>query len=80
MTTAATSNKALVLEAFDLLFNRRDYEHSTLGILDRDRGQAELPVLGAEREELIEHGDARPDSSGVSLTPGLQILDDGAPA
>jgi len=26
MTTAATSNKALVLEAFDLLFNRRDYD------------------------------------------------------
>jgi predicted SnoaL-like aldol condensation-catalyzing enzyme len=26
MTTTATSNKALVLEAFDLLFNRRDYE------------------------------------------------------
>ena len=43
------------------------YEHSTLGILDRDRGHAELPVLGAEREELIEHGDAQPDSSGVSL-------------
>jgi hypothetical protein len=43
------------------------YEHSTLGILDRDRGHAEVPVLGAEREELIEHGDAEPDSSGVSL-------------
>src|SRR6476469_7103963 len=26
MTTAATSNKAVVLEAFDLLFNRRDYD------------------------------------------------------
>src|SRR6478672_7933101 len=26
MTTAATSNKVLVLEAFDLLFNRRDYD------------------------------------------------------
>ena len=25
MTSAATSNKALVLDAFDLLFNRRDY-------------------------------------------------------
>ena len=26
MTTAATSNKALVLEAFDLVFNTRDYD------------------------------------------------------
>lgn len=43
------------------------YERSTLGILHRDRGHAELPVLGAEREGLIEHGDAQPDSSGVGL-------------
>ena len=26
MTTAAASNKALVLEAFDVLFNRRDHD------------------------------------------------------
>jgi predicted SnoaL-like aldol condensation-catalyzing enzyme len=26
MTTAATSNKALVLQAFELLFNKRDYD------------------------------------------------------
>jgi Family of unknown function (DUF5519) len=47
------------------------YEHSTLGLLYPDRGVAELPVLDAEHDELIEEGDAEPaeltpDSSGVS--------------
>jgi hypothetical protein len=47
------------------------YEHSELGVLYRDRGVAELPVLGPEHDELIEHGDAEPavstpDSTGVS--------------
>lgn len=47
------------------------YEQSTLGILYRDRGVAELPVLTEEHDELIEHGDAEPaeltpESSGVS--------------
>ncbi len=47
------------------------YEHSELGVLHRDRGVAELPLLGAERDELVERGDAEPadltpDSSGVS--------------
>lgn len=47
------------------------YEHSELGVLYPDRGVAELPVLGPERDELIEHGDAEaadvtPESSGVS--------------
>jgi hypothetical protein len=47
------------------------YEHVELGLLDRDRGVAELPVLGPEHDELIEHGDAEPadltpQSSGVS--------------
>jgi hypothetical protein len=47
------------------------YEHSELGVLYRDRGVAELPVLGPEHDELIEHGDAEPagltpNSSGVS--------------
>jgi hypothetical protein len=47
------------------------YEHSDLGVLYPDRGLAELPFLGAERDELIEHGDAEPaelavDSPGVS--------------
>jgi hypothetical protein len=47
------------------------YESSELGVLYRDRGVAELPVLGPEHDELIEHGDAEPadatpDSTGVS--------------
>jgi hypothetical protein len=47
------------------------YEHSELGVLYPDRGLAELPVLGPEHDELIEHGDAEPadvtpDSRGVS--------------
>ena len=47
------------------------YEETELGILDRDRGVAELPFLGAEHDELIERGDAEPaattlDSYGVS--------------
>lgn len=47
------------------------YEHVELGLLFRDQGVAELPVLGPEHDELIEHGEAEPaeltdDSSGVS--------------
>jgi hypothetical protein len=47
------------------------YEHSELGVLYPDQGVAELPVLEAEHDELIEHGDAEPavltpESSGVS--------------
>jgi hypothetical protein len=47
------------------------YEHSTLGVLYPDRGEAELPFVGVEHDELIEHGDAEPGdvtpgSSGVS--------------
>jgi hypothetical protein len=47
------------------------YEHSELGVLYPDRGVAELPVLGVEHDELIEHGDAEPaettpESTGVS--------------
>jgi hypothetical protein len=47
------------------------YESSTLGLLYPERGVAELPVLGPEHDELIEHGEAEPaeltpDSSGVS--------------
>ena len=47
------------------------YENSDLGVLFPDRGVAELPVLLAEHDELIEHGDAEAaeataDSSGVS--------------
>jgi hypothetical protein len=47
------------------------YERSDLGVLYPDRGVAEFPVLGAEHDELIEHGDAEPavltpESTGVS--------------
>jgi hypothetical protein len=47
------------------------YEHAELGVLSRDLGVAELPVLTPEHDELIEHGDAEaadltPDSAGVS--------------
>ena len=47
------------------------YEQLELGVLYPDRGVAELPVLGPEHDELIEHGDAEPagltpESTGVS--------------
>jgi hypothetical protein len=47
------------------------YHQLELGVLDRERGVAELPVLGPEHDELIEHGDAEPadstpDSTGIS--------------
>jgi Luciferase len=44
------------------------YEHSELGRLYRDRGAAELPVLGPEHDELIERGDAEP----AGLTPSSE--------
>lgn len=49
------------------------YEHSELGVLYPELGVAELPMLGPERDELIEHGDAEPagatpESVGVSHT------------
>lgn len=47
------------------------YQEIELGVLYRDRGVAELPVLGPEHDELIERGDAEaaeatPESTGVS--------------
>jgi Family of unknown function (DUF5519) len=47
------------------------YEHAELGVLYRNRGIAELPMLAPEHDELIEHGDAEPaeatpESTGVS--------------
>jgi hypothetical protein len=36
------------------------YERLELGVLDRERGVAELRVSRAEHEELVEHGDAEP--------------------
>jgi hypothetical protein len=47
------------------------YEQLELGVLDRDRGVAELRFSHPEHDELVEHGDAepadsRPDSNVVS--------------
>jgi hypothetical protein len=39
------------------------YEHLELGILDRERGVAELHFSLAEHDELVEHGDAEPADS-----------------
>jgi hypothetical protein len=39
------------------------YEHVELGVLDRERGLAELRFSDAERDELVEHGDAQPSDS-----------------
>jgi hypothetical protein len=36
------------------------YEHLDLGALDRNSGVAELHFSPAERDELVEHGDAEP--------------------
>ena len=64
------------------------YEHSQLGLLYPDRGEAELPFLEAEHDELIEQGDAEPaedtsESFGVShglhgpsdITAVLELFD-----
>jgi hypothetical protein len=45
------------------------YEALELGVLDRERGVAELRFSDLERNELVEHGDAEPSDSmpeGVS--------------
>ena len=45
------------------------YEQLELGVLDRERGLAELRFPDPERDELVEHGDAEPSDSmpeGVS--------------
>jgi Family of unknown function (DUF5519) len=47
------------------------YQQLELGVLHRERGIAELPVLGPEHDELIERGEAEsaddtPDSTGIS--------------
>jgi hypothetical protein len=39
------------------------YEQLELGVLDRDRGVAELRFWHPEHEKLIEHGDAEPADS-----------------
>jgi hypothetical protein len=42
------------------------YEDLQLGVLDRDRGVAELRFPTPEHDELVEHGDAMPESDMVS--------------
>lgn len=42
------------------------YEDMQLGVLDRDRGVAELRFPTPEHDELVEHGDAMPESDMVS--------------
>jgi hypothetical protein len=44
------------------------YEQLELGVLDRERGVAELRFPHEERDELVEHGDAEPaaDDDAVS--------------
>jgi hypothetical protein len=39
------------------------YEHVELGLLDRDRGVAELRFSHPEHDELVEHGAAEPDAA-----------------
>jgi hypothetical protein len=36
------------------------YDEAELGVLDRDRGVAELPFSAAERDSVVEHGGASP--------------------
>ena len=36
------------------------FKRAELGVLDRDRGLAEIHVTSLEHDELIEHGDASP--------------------
>jgi hypothetical protein len=47
------------------------YEEIELGVIYPEHGVVELPFIGVERDELIEHGDAEPaeetdESTGVS--------------
>ena len=44
------------------------YEHLELGVLDRERGVAELRFSDPERDDLVEHGDAE---SSDSLPEGV---------
>ncbi len=39
------------------------YEHLELGVLDRDRGIAELRFSHPEHDDLVAHGDAEPDAA-----------------
>jgi hypothetical protein len=44
------------------------YEQLELGVLDRDRGVVQLHFAPAERDELVEHGDAEPAESVGGVT------------
>jgi hypothetical protein len=44
------------------------YERAEMGLLHRERGVAEIPFLSAEHDELIEHGDAEPDTFSAGST------------
>lgn len=46
------------------------YEQSELGVLYPGRGLAELPFVGAEHDQLVEHGDAEPAKFALD-TPGV---------
>jgi hypothetical protein len=49
------------------------YESLELGVLDRDRGIAQLSFPNPERDELVEHGDAAPaDSMPDSVSHDVQ--------
>ena len=64
------------------------YESTSSACSYRERGEVELPFLGVEHDELIEHGDAEPgdvtpESTGVShpvhgpsdITEVLELFD-----
>ncbi len=62
------------------------YERLELGVLDRERGEAELSFADLEREDLVEHGDGELSDSlpeGVShgihgpsdITAVLELFD-----
>ncbi|HTU78980.1 MAG TPA: luciferase family protein [Solirubrobacteraceae bacterium] len=42
------------------------YEQLELGILDRDRGVAQLRFSQPEHDELVEHGDAEPADAALA--------------
>ena len=46
------------------------YKNLELGILDRDRGVAELPFSRLEHDALVEHGDAEP----TEATPDSNVV------
>jgi hypothetical protein len=47
------------------------YKDLELGLLDRHRGLAQLPVSLAEHDELIERGDAEPAAPEAGVSHGI---------